>query len=104
MHALGYLVISIAKIIELLANIYTFIIAGAVIISWVDADPHNPIVRFLRQLTEPVFWRVRRVLPSFFFRTGLDFTPMIVLILLILIQNVIVGLLFEWGQSLLVSH
>jgi YggT family protein len=101
MHALGYLVISFAKIIELLANIYTFVIAGAVIISWVDADPYNPIVRLLRQLTEPVFWRVRKRLPSFLFRTGLDFTPMIVLILLILVQNVAVSLLFEWGRILL---
>ena len=101
MHALGYLVISLAKIIDLLVSLYTFIIAGAVIISWVNADPYNPIVRFLKQMTEPVFWRVRKLLPSFFFRLPIDFTPVIVLIFLILIQNFVVGLLFEWGQRLL---
>ena len=101
MHALGYIVISLAKILSLLINIYTFIIAGAVIVSWVGADPYNPIVRFLRQVTEPVFRRVRSILPSFFFKTQLDFTPLIVLIFLILIENIGGGLLFEWGQNLL---
>jgi len=101
MHALGYLLISLAKIIDLLVSIYTFIIAGAVIISWVNADPYNPIVRFLRQMTEPIFWRVRKLLPSFFFRLPIDFTPVIVLILLIVIQNFVVGLLYEWGQGFL---
>lgn len=101
MHTLGYLIISFAKVIQLLANIYTFIIAGVVIISWVGADPYNPIVRFLRQATEPVFWWVRKILPKALFRSGLDFTPMIVLILLILIENVVVNLLYEWAQALL---
>ena len=101
MLTLGYLIISFAKVIQLLANIYTFIIAGSVIISWVGADPYNPIVRFLRQATEPVFGRVRKLLPQALFRTGLDFTPMLVLIILILIENVLVNLLYEWAQKLL---
>ncbi len=101
MHALGYFIISVAKILQLLINIYTFVIAGAIIVSWVGADPYNPIVRFLHQMTEPVFWRIRKRLPAFFFKTGLDFTPMIVLILLILIENVGVSLLYELGQSFL---
>jgi len=101
MHTLGYLLISVAKVLQLLINIYTFIIAGVVIVSWVGADPYNPIVRFLRQATEPVFGRVRRLLPQALFRTGLDFTPMIVLILLILVENVLVNLLYEWAQSFL---
>ncbi len=101
MHTLGYLIISFAKVIQLLVNIYTFIIAGVVIISWVGADPYNPIVRLLRQSTEPVFKQVRKIMPRALFRTGLDFTPMIVLIVLILIENVLVNLLYEWAQSLL---
>lgn len=101
MHGLGYLIISIAKVIQLIVNIYTFIIAGVVIISWVGADPHNPIVRFLRQATEPLFRQVRKIMPQALFRTGLDFTPMIVLVILILIENVVVNLLYEWAQRLL---
>ena len=33
------------------------------VISWVNPDPYNPIVRFLVNATEPVLWRIRRALP-----------------------------------------
>ncbi len=101
LHTLGRLVISIADILQMVLKLYTFVIIGSVIISWVKADPYNPIVRFIRQLTEPVFSRVRRVLPTFFFRSGIDFTPMIVLMILLLLENVLLGFLFELGQNLL---
>lgn len=102
MDTLGSLVISLAQVLQLLISIYTYIIAGSVIISWVGADPQNPIVRFLRQATEPVFYRVRKLMPKSLFRTGLDFTPMIVLVLLILIENVVVkNLIYGLAQKLL---
>ena len=58
--------------------VYMWMIIGRVIISWVNADPYNPIVRFLYNATEPVLYRVRRAIPSM--ATGLDFAPMIVLL------------------------
>jgi len=103
-HAIGYLLVSLAKILSLLINLYTFILAGSVIVSWVNADPHNPIVRFLRQMTEPVLTPLRRRLPRSFYKSSLDFTPLILLIFLILLENVGVSLLYEWGQSFLVPR
>ncbi len=100
-HLLGRLVIALAEIFQLLIGMYSFIVAASVIISWVGADPYNPIVRTLRQLTEPVFSKIRRWMPSFLFKSNLDFTPIIVLIFIILIREVVVGSLFELGQSLL---
>jgi YggT family protein len=101
MFAIGNLLISIAKILSMATTIYTYIIIGVVIISWVGADPYNPIVRFLRQATEPVFYQVRKILPRALFRTGLDFTPLIVLVLLVLFENVVINLLYQYGASLL---
>ena len=60
-------------------RLYTFVIIGAVLVSWVNADPWNPIVRFLRAATEPVFRWVRRVLP-FVIIGGLDLAPLVVLL------------------------
>lgn len=60
-------------------RLYTFVIIGAVLVSWVNADPWNPIVRFLRAATEPVFRWVRRVLP-FVVIGGLDLSPLVVLL------------------------
>ena len=101
MHTLGYLVITLAKIIQLITNLYTFIIGAAVILSWVSPDPYNPIVRVIRQATEPLFNLARRFMPSFLYKTGIDFSPILVLIVIIFIENFIVNILFELGQGLL---
>ncbi|MDP2600493.1 MAG: YggT family protein [Deltaproteobacteria bacterium] len=101
MSALAYFVLAIAKILHLLINIYTFVVAIAVLISWVNPDPYNPLVRILRQLTEPVFSKIRRIMPRALFRTGIDFTPVIVLLLLVIIDTVGVQLLYDLAASLL---
>ena len=101
MHFLGLLVLSLARIFRLLINLYTFVIAFAVIISWVNPDPANPLVRLSYQLTQPVFRRVRRFMPASLLRTHLDWTPLLVFILLILIDTVLIGTLFDMGGKLL---
>jgi YggT family protein len=101
MHLLGLILLSIAKVLRLLLNIYTVIVAAAVIVSWVNPDPYNPIVRFLYQATQPVFRQIRRLVPRALFRTGFDWTPIFVFILLIVIDTTLVGLLFEWAHQLL---
>jgi YggT family protein len=104
MSALGYVIIAIAKVLGLIINLYTLIIIVAVLISWVNADPYNPIVRILRQLTEPVFYQVRRFMPRALLRTRLDFSPIIVLIGLMIIETVVGGLLYDLGRSLIIGH
>lgn len=100
MSILSYLLISLSQILHLLVKIYTFVVAIACLLSWVSPDPHNPVVRILRQLTEPVFWRVRRLLPRALFRTGIDFTPMVLLFILIIFDTVVIQLLYEYALSL----
>ena len=58
---------SVAMVLDMVLTLYMWLIIGRVIISWVNADPYNPIVRFLYNATEPVLYRVRRALPA---RTG----------------------------------
>lgn len=101
MHALGYLILAVARLLGLVINIYTFVIAAAVLISWVNADPFNPIVKVIRSLTEPVFDIFRRVIPNRLYRTGFDFTPVVVLLFLILFDTIVVNLLFDLGKNLL---
>lgn len=101
MHVLGLILLAVARILRLLINLYTILIAVAVLVSWVNPDPYNPIVRFLRQVTEPVLAQVRRRLPRAAFRWSIDISPLIVFILLILIDTVLVGLLFDFAAGLL---
>lgn len=100
MSAIAYTILAFAKILHLLINLYTFIVAIAVLLSWVNPDPYNPIVRTLRQLTEPIFYRVRRFMPRILFRTGLDFAPMIVLFVLIILDTVAVQLLYDLARTI----
>ena len=60
-----------------LLDIYSLIVFGAVIVSWIQLPPSNPVVRFLDTVTEPVLAPIRRVLPDM---GGLDFSPLVLLI------------------------
>ena len=101
MSALGYILLAIARLLNMLITIYTFVVAAAVILSWVNPDPYNPIVRILRQLTEPAFNLARRILPRALWRSGIDFSPLLVFFILILIDTVLVNLLFDLARSFL---
>jgi YggT family protein len=71
-----------------LLDVYSWVIIAAALISWVNPDPRNPIVGFLRRVTEPVLEPVRRLLPPW--RTGgLDLSPLIVLIAIQIIERVL---------------
>ena len=66
-----------------------WVIIIRVLISWINPDPYNPIVQFLRGVTDPAIDGVRRFVPGFLYSTGLDFSP---LILILLFQLVILFL------------
>lgn len=69
------------RLIMLILDIYTWVIIAAAVISWVTPNPYNPVVRLLRRLTEPVLAPIRQLLPPW--KTfGLDFSPMIVILLI----------------------
>lgn len=77
-------------LIDGLLLFYLLVILARVIVSWVNPDPFSKLVQILHGLTEPALQAVRRRLPSFLWSTGLDFTPMI-LILLIQVARLFLG-------------
>lgn len=68
--------------------LYTLVVIAAVLIGWVNPDPWNPIVRFLRKATEPAFARIRRWIP-FVIIGGLDLSPLVLLVALRIADRVI---------------
>lgn len=89
MTVLVKILVLFLDLISTLIQLYTYIIFGAVILSWVNADPYNPIVRFIRTVTEPVLAPVRRRMWRFTVRTQLDLSPMVVIFGLIVVQILI---------------
>ncbi len=98
MIVLSNLIQSVAGIIGFLLQIYTYLVLGRVIVSWVNADPYNPIVRFLYEATEPVLSRIRRFLPMSM--GGIDFSPLILVLVIMLINEVVLKSLVEIAITL----
>lgn len=81
------IIIPLITVVNVALNIYMWIVIISALITWVNPDPYNPIVRFLYSMTEPVFSAIRRRLP--FQMTAIDFTPMIVILAIIFVQQVL---------------
>lgn len=78
----GHFLNGVIGLIISLLNIYSIIILVRIIASWLGADPYNPIIQFLSRLTDPLFDVIRRRLPSALWRTGLDFSPLVTILLI----------------------
>ena len=88
MFVVNNLMMAVAQLIDFVLTAYMWIIIGRAVISWVNADPHNPIVRFLYEATEPVLSRIRRYVPLSF--GGMDFAPMVLILGIMFLQSFVV--------------
>jgi YggT family protein len=91
--------LAIASTLGFLLTMYRWIVIAGVVLSWVNPDPYNPIVRFVRGVTEPVFYQVRRRLP-FVVVSGIDLSPIVVLLGVEVVRMVLVGSLYELAYRL----
>ena len=64
-------------ILRQIIDLYSLIVFVAVVMSWMQLPPSNPIAQVVHALTEPVLGPLRRALPSM---GGLDFSPMVLLV------------------------
>jgi YggT family protein len=98
MFVIANFLLATAQVLDYLLWGYMWIIIGRVIISWVNADPENPIVRFVYSATDPVLDRVRRALPVF--AGGFDLSPIVVWIVIIFLRRFIVQSLYDLASAL----
>jgi YggT family protein len=78
-------VITVAQLLSSVLEVYLWVVIISAVMSWIEPNPYNPIVRVIYSLTEPVFDFVRRHLPVFF--GGLDFSPIIVILVIYFVQS-----------------
>ena len=90
---------AIALVLGSLLSLYFWIVIIAAVLTWVRPDPYNPIVRTLRALTEPVFYRVRKWLP-FTYSSGMDFSPVVVLLAIELFNRIVIASLAQYAMTL----
>ena len=92
------LILALAQLVNIVLQAYFWIIIARAVLSWVNPDPFNPIVRFLYRMTEPVLRPIRRRLPTM--QMGLDLSPMVVLLAIYFLQAFVVESLRDLALSL----
>lgn len=80
---------AVAMVLGFLVKLYFWVVLASAVMSWIHPDPYNPIVRTIRLMTEPVFFRIRKALP-FTYTNGIDFSPVVVLIAIELLDRIVI--------------
>jgi len=97
MFVVSNLLLAIVRLLELVLWAYVWILIARAVLSWVNPDRYNPIVRFLYRVTEPVLRPIRDRLPMF---GGLDLSPMVVILAIYFLESFLVSSLRELALSL----
>ncbi len=89
--------LSLAMVLKLSIYIFIGCIFVLVIFSWVNPNPHNPIIPLIHQLCRPVLAPFQRIIPSL---GGLDLSPIIAIITLNLCLRLPVAMLIDVARSI----
>ncbi|RPJ52913.1 MAG: YggT family protein [Acidobacteria bacterium] len=98
MFVAGNFLAAVARLLDFVLGIYIWVIIARALISWVNADPWNPIVQFLHRATEPVLAPIRQRLPTH--RTGIDFSPLVAILAIYFVQWFLIPTLYQMAGSL----
>jgi len=88
-----------AYILNILFTVLYWLILIRALISWVNPDPYNPIVRFLYKTTEPILYPIRKILPLGL-RFGIDISPIIAFLAIIFLKKFLIASLVELSMRL----
>lgn len=100
-HLIGLFVLGFAEVLNQLINIFFYAVIAVTILSWITPLAHGPIIEILVRVSEPLIKPIRRVLPNI---SGLDFSPLFLIIGLKLLSILLVQPLAQIGASLALGH
>lgn len=92
------LLVALANVLHIVLNAYMWVVIIRALLSWVNPDPYNPIVRFLYSVTEPVLMAIRRRIPTAF--GGIDFAPFLVILAIYFLDGFLVPSLMGFALRL----
>jgi len=102
MFVLANFISAFAGVLNIILTVLYWLILIRALISWVNPDPYNPIVQFLKNVTEPFLSPIRRMLPASM-RFGLDISPIIAFLLIYFLRSFLVRTLFDLALRLKIS-
>ncbi len=98
MFVVSTFIVSLAQVVDIALELYMWVVIARAVISWVNPDPYNPIVRFLCQLTDPVLDRLHRLVPLVI--GGIDLSPIVLILAIQFLRNFLVTTMMHIARSL----
>lgn len=98
MFILGNFLIAMGKVFNIALTIYMWIIIARAVISWVNPDPYNPIVRFLYALTDPFLFWIRKILRLPYM--AIDISPIIAILIILFLKYFLVSSIIRLGYQM----
>ena len=92
--------IALGQLLKTVAGLYMIVVIASAVITWFPVPPWHPAIKVLRSLTEPVYEKIRRYLPGALWNTGIDFTPVIILLALYFLSTAVFQSLIDVGVSI----
>lgn len=99
MYVAGYFLMAVANVLNFVLLVFMWIVIARAILSWVNPDPYNPIVRFIHTVTEPVLYQIRTKIPINF--GGIDLSPILVILAVYFLRDFVVKSLLRFSASLM---
>ena len=97
MFVISHLIKALAQVLDMALSLYMWAIIIRALLSWVNPDPYNPIVRFFYGITEPVLARIRRVLPPI---GGIDLSPLVAILAIVFLKQFLIPVLYDLAYTL----
>jgi len=82
---------ALLDVLQLLLTLYWFALIVVIVLSFVAPGTYHPMAALLTQVTDPVLAPARRLMPPL---GGLDFSPIVVFMILILIRDYLLPAIF----------
>ncbi|MEW6720457.1 MAG: YggT family protein [Thermodesulfobacteriota bacterium] len=98
MFVAGNLIYALAKIVDIVLTAYMWVFIIRAVLSWVNPDPYNPIVRAIYGVTEPVLSPLRRKLPLY--AGSIDFSVVVAVLIIVFLQYFVVRSLFDLAHRM----
>lgn len=99
MSYLSIILLKLVQLVSTLLNLYMWVVIISALLSWVNPDPYNPIVRFLRNITDPVYAKIRRLMP-FVVVGGMDLSPVVVIVAIQILSALLDKMVFDMSMSM----
>ncbi len=79
-------------LVNIVFDLYLFVLCGRLLLAWVRADYFNPLTRFIIKLTDPIITRLRRILPN---HRNLEISTLVFILFLEIIKLLLLSLLLD---------